>query len=80
MLPLCEMIVPGRNLMDKKYKCDLCLFAQDYTWGTMMLTKDEYELVCRITNPANWDNLKANSGSGSFSISCDELDNTEVER
>lgn len=60
--------------MEKKYKCDLLLSADDYTEGTMMLTKEEYEIVKRVTNKANWDNLDAHHWSGSFIISCEELD------
>lgn len=58
-----------------KYKCDLCLSAEDFTYGTMMLTKAEYNTVKRVTNPNNWDDLDANMWSGSFSIECEELEN-----
>lgn len=58
-----------------KYKCDLCLSAEDFTCGTMMLTKAEYNTVKRVTNPNNWDDLDANMWSGSFSIECEELEN-----
>jgi len=57
-----------------KYKCDLCLFAEDFTYGTMMLTKAEYNTVKRVTNPNNWDDLDANMWSGLFSIECEELE------
>ena len=57
-----------------KYKCDLCLSAEDFTCGTMMLTKAEYNTVKRVTNPNNWDDLDANMWSGLFSIECEELE------
>ena len=57
-----------------KYKCDLCLSAEDFTCGTMMLTKAEYNTVKRVTDPNNWDDLDANMWSGLFSIECEELE------
>ena len=58
----------------KKYKCDLCLDAEDWTTGTMMLTKEEYEIVKRVTDISNWDDLEEGSWSGHFYISCEELE------
>lgn len=58
----------------KKYKCDLCYSAEDYTTGTMMLTKKEYEFAKRLTNINNWDNLNDNPWSGHLSVYCKELE------
>ena len=59
---------------EKKYKCDLWLSAEGITAGTMMLTKSEYEIVNRVSNTRNWDNLDLDVWSGSFGIYCEELE------
>lgn len=61
--------------MSKKYKCDLTISAEDYTTGTMMLTAEEYEIVKRVTDIGNWNDLDAEPWSGRFSIYCEELEN-----
>lgn len=42
-----------------------------------MLTKEEYEIVKRVTDISNWDDLEEGSWSGHFIISCDELEEEE---
>ena len=63
---------------EKKYKCNLCLSAEDFTCGTMMLTKSEYEIVKRVSDINNWNNLDSRPWSGYFGISCGELDKEEL--
>ena len=63
---------------ERKYKCDLWLSAEDITFGTMMLTKSEYEIVKRVSDINNWDNLDSRPWSGYFGISCEELDEEEL--
>ena len=65
---------PLEEVDDTKYKCDLWLSGEERTSGTMMLTKSEYELIKRVSNEANWDNLCAGMWSGSFGIYCEELE------
>ncbi len=57
-----------------KYKCNLLMSGDSYTSGSMMLTKEEYEIVKKVTDVANWDNLDSHPWSGSFEITCEELD------
>ena len=59
---------------NKKYLCDLSLMAEGCTFGQMWLTKEEYEIVKRVTDTRNWENLDAETWCGSFYISCEELD------
>ena len=59
---------------EKKYKCDLWLSAEETTTGTMMLTKSEYEIVNRVSNIRNWDNLDLGLWTGGFGIYCEELE------
>lgn len=59
--------------MNKKYKCDLMVSAEESTTGTMMLTKEEYEIVKRVTDISNWDDLDYGPWSGNFSIEFEEL-------
>ena len=54
--------------MEKKYRYDVALLAEDTTTGTIDLTKKEAELVARVTDTNNWNNLDWNSYSGSFWI------------
>lgn len=61
-----------RIMEEKKYKCHLTLSAEGVTTGTMMLTKEEYEIVKRVTDPSKWDDLEWESWCGSFSISMEE--------
>lgn len=54
--------------MEKKYRYNVCLSAEDVTTGTIDLTKKEAEIIARATNTDNWNNLEWNSYSGSFWI------------
>ena len=58
----------------RKYKCELACSAETVTTGTMMLTREEYEMIKRVTNPENWDDLKRENWCGSFDIYCKELE------
>lgn len=60
--------------MTKKYKCDLRISGEESTTGTMMLTKEEYEIVKRVSDISNWDDLDYEMWSGNFSIECEELE------
>lgn len=60
--------------MNKKYLCHLCLSAEGDTTGTMMLTKEEYEIIKCVADTNNWDNLKRDSWNGMLGITCEELD------
>lgn len=55
----------------KKYRYNVMLSADDMTVGSVVLNKDEAELVSRITNPKNWNDLIENEYSGSFFIDID---------
>ena len=61
-----------RDNNEKKYKCCLSLSAEGETTGTMMLTKEEYEIVKRVTDPSNWDDVEWESWCGSFFINMEE--------
>lgn len=61
-----------RNKEEKKYRYHVCQSADGYTTGTILLTKAQAEAVEFATNTNNWDNLKAESFSGDFSIYIDE--------
>lgn len=52
----------------KKYRYNVMLSAEDMTVGSVILSKEEAELVARVTNPMNWDCLIGNPASGSFLI------------
>ena len=66
--------IADTNYNSQKYECHLEYQAEGVTSGTMMLTKDEYELVKRVIDTDNWDNFKAEEWSGSLDIWCDELE------
>ena len=57
---------------EKKYRYRVCQSAEGYTAGTIFLTKAQADAVEFATNTNNWDNLKAESFSGDFSICIDE--------
>ena len=63
-----------KSAEEKKYKCYLTISGEDYSTGTMMLTKEEYEIVKRVTNSNNWDNADIGLWSGNFWIECEELE------
>lgn len=60
--------------MSKKYKCDLALSAEGDATGCMYLTREEYDIVKKVTNTANWENFEDEGWSGRFIIYCEELE------
>jgi hypothetical protein len=60
--------------MDKKYECDLYLSAEETTTGTMMVTKEEYEFLKRVTDLTNWNNLNYKPWCGHLQVYCRELE------
>lgn len=60
--------------MQEKYKCDLSLSAEDNATGYMYLTREEYEIVKKVSNIANWENFEGGGWCGIFSIYCEELE------
>lgn len=58
--------------MEKKYKYKVGLYADGSIEGFVELTKQEAELVSRITNPDNWEITEDGEYYGSFEI---EIDN-----
>ena len=61
--------------MEKKYKCEVSLEAEEETIGYIYLTKEQYETVKYAADISNWEVVEMNDWCGSFSIHCDELEN-----
>lgn len=60
--------------MAKKYRCELMQSAEGTTTGFMMLTKEEYEIVKRVSDYNNWEDLDYDAWCGGLFITCEELD------
>jgi hypothetical protein len=60
--------------MVKKYKCEVSLNAEEAMSGIVYLTKNEYEIVKRVSDPSTWERVMGGGWCGSFCISCSELD------
>ena len=52
----------------KKYRYNICYSAEGVTTGTIDLTKKEAAIVAYALNTSNWNNLDAESWSGSCFI------------
>lgn len=61
--------------MEKKYKCEVSLAAEEETIGYIYLTKEQYETVKYAADISNWEVVEMNDWCGSFGIHCDELEN-----
>lgn len=60
--------------MQKKYKCDLGLSAEGVATGYMYLTEEEYNIVKKVSDTANWECFYDEGWSGSFGMYCKELE------
>lgn len=60
--------------MEKKYKCEVSLSAEEETIGYIYLTKEQYETVKYAADISNWEIIEDAEWCGSFSIHCDELE------
>ena len=58
-------------MSDKKYKYNVCLYADGVSIGTVVLTKEQARIVDFVTNPSNWNDAEVEEYSGSFSIGID---------
>lgn len=56
---------------DKKYKYKVTLIADDLVSGYIELTKQEAELVARVTNPKNWEITEEGVYAPDFEIDLD---------
>ena len=59
---------------NKKYECNVGLYAEQDMTGVIYLTENEYKLVRHATNPENWEHVDGGGYCGSFCITCEELD------
>ena len=48
--------------------------AEEEMTGTVYLTKKEYEIIKRISDPGTWEDCTGGGWCGSFTIQCDELE------
>lgn len=60
--------------MEKKYKCEVSLMADDCMVGYIYLTKEQYETVRYAADISNWEIIEDAVWCGSFGIYCDELE------
>ena len=64
---------PLEEIDDHKYKCDLWISAYGLTAG-IMLTKSEYEIIKKVSDMLNRNDLNDGSWVGRFGVWCEELE------
>lgn len=65
---------------EKKMAYEVTQSAEGYSYGYVILTRAEAELVAKVSNPDNWLKSNIDRWSGSFRIDLDHpIDPSEVE-
>lgn len=55
-------------MSEEKFAYRVELVAEDYSFGYVVLTQAEADLVARVTNPKNWQYSSLGKNSGCFII------------
>lgn len=63
-----ELQTKYEELEEKKYKYEVSLSADDYSYGYVILTRKEAEIVSYATSECNWKDAHLNPYSGEFCI------------